>query len=48
MTPKRSPVHVLPGTRPGAPRRNVLVGFAYVLSILVTSGVLRYLVGTIV
>jgi hypothetical protein len=39
---------MFPGTRPSAPRRNVLVCLTYTLSILVASGVFGYLVGTVV
>jgi hypothetical protein len=45
---KRTITDTLPGTRPDAPRRNVLVVLAYALSILVASGLLGYLVGTLV
>ncbi|WP_154018971.1 hypothetical protein [Halococcus agarilyticus] len=48
MTPRRTITDVLPGTRPDAPRRNALVVFAYALSILVASGLLGYLVGSVV
>jgi len=48
MTTKRTTTDILPGTRPDAPRRNVLVMLAYALSILVVSGLLGYLVGTFI